>query len=371
MNERRDWAPVDWSPMKRLIYLRGNPATGGGGSPLTVSGATPLLMPGAVSKPMRKATFAISPVQAGTGDPSPSNVRAITGWTGANVTVSGRNLTNLIEDGKAPSTTSGQLVPASGCRTDFIKVTPGATYTISAETATNNYVYWFNYTADKQFINYGNTQQGTSIVKPINAHSNAAYIMLRTTVGLAGVTSLQFEPGSTATPYTPYSGSSLSVEFPASVGTVYSGTIDPVTGEGVVTHKCVNFKDCVNSLYRVIRNNADTGTIYRMYEPLDDEPVAGNIDALCDRLKLKKGANAYMEPYTFKVNNQAFWVCLPDDDIQDAEAWINANEPHVVYELATPIPFSITPQPLTPPAGDAYIWADCGGSAEVTYIGKA
>ncbi len=32
MNERRDWAPVDWSPMKRLIYLRGNGATGGGGN---------------------------------------------------------------------------------------------------------------------------------------------------------------------------------------------------------------------------------------------------------------------------------------------------------------------------------------------------
>ena len=43
----------------------------------------------------------------------------------------------------------------------------------------------------------------------------------------------------------------------------------------------------------------------------------------------------------------------------------------VVCELADPIPFTITPQTLTPPAGDAYIWADCGGSAEVTYIGKA
>ena len=62
----------EWSTMKRLIYLRGNPATGGGGgSPMTVTGATPLLMPGALAKPLRAATFAIEAVQAGSGDPSP------------------------------------------------------------------------------------------------------------------------------------------------------------------------------------------------------------------------------------------------------------------------------------------------------------
>lgn len=35
-----------------------------------------------------------SPKQEGSGDPSPSNVRPITGWTGVNVTRSGKNMLN-------------------------------------------------------------------------------------------------------------------------------------------------------------------------------------------------------------------------------------------------------------------------------------
>ena len=80
----------DWSTLRKLMWLRGT--TGGGGSPLTVSGPTPLLMPGALAKPMRAASFAISPVQSGSGDPSPSNVRPITGWTGCTAWVSGGNI---------------------------------------------------------------------------------------------------------------------------------------------------------------------------------------------------------------------------------------------------------------------------------------
>jgi hypothetical protein len=40
-------------------------------------------------------TIAIEPVQAGSGDPSPTNVRPISGWTGANVTRTGKNLLPL------------------------------------------------------------------------------------------------------------------------------------------------------------------------------------------------------------------------------------------------------------------------------------
>lgn len=366
----------DMSTLRKLMLLRG--ATGGGGgSPLTVSGPTPLLMPGALAKPMRKATFAIEAVQAGTGDPSPSNVRPITGHQSITAWVTGKNIfpydlsyegtgygnawylsdhPELMSFFKALNAFRGQYIAysattegeASGAAIGQLRVNNGASLLLVVNP--NNYVKVSETadftTADRIYV-YGSTSG-------------------------AKISHLMVTPGDTPLPYAPYTASTVSVSFPASVGTVYSGTIDPVTGQGVVTHRCVNFKDCINSLYRVTRNNADTGTVYRMYEPLDDyDPATGNIDALCDRLKLMKGANVYMEPNTFKVNNQAFWVCLPDDDIQDAEAWINANEPHVVYELATPIPFTLTPQSLIPPAGDAYIWADCGASAEVTYIGKA
>lgn len=40
-------------------------------------------------------TCEFSPVQSGTGDPSPSNVRPISGWTGCEITQAGKNLLNL------------------------------------------------------------------------------------------------------------------------------------------------------------------------------------------------------------------------------------------------------------------------------------
>lgn len=41
--------------------------------------------------PLKQCQFGIEPVQSGTGDPSPSNVRPISGWTGAKVTRCGLN----------------------------------------------------------------------------------------------------------------------------------------------------------------------------------------------------------------------------------------------------------------------------------------
>lgn len=43
------------------------------------------------AKPLIQCQAAFSPVQSGSGDPSPENVRPITGWTGVNVYHSGEN----------------------------------------------------------------------------------------------------------------------------------------------------------------------------------------------------------------------------------------------------------------------------------------
>lgn len=43
---------------------------------------------GVKNKPLKECVIGIEPVQSGTGDPSPDNVRPISGWTGANIYVS-------------------------------------------------------------------------------------------------------------------------------------------------------------------------------------------------------------------------------------------------------------------------------------------
>ena len=45
--------------------------------------------------PIDSLKIHFSPQQAGSGDPSPSNVREISGWTGLNISKTGKNLFDI------------------------------------------------------------------------------------------------------------------------------------------------------------------------------------------------------------------------------------------------------------------------------------
>ena len=69
----------EWSTMRRLLLTRG--AAGGSLKEYEVTG-NPAVFQTNVAKPLAGFTIPLLPVQSGTGDPSPSNVRPISGWTG-------------------------------------------------------------------------------------------------------------------------------------------------------------------------------------------------------------------------------------------------------------------------------------------------
>lgn len=76
------------SPILRLAWLK-RLSGGGGGEPVykTVSG-NPVTFD-AVAAPLQQLKVDFAPVQAGSGDPSPTNVRPISDWTGLTATVNG------------------------------------------------------------------------------------------------------------------------------------------------------------------------------------------------------------------------------------------------------------------------------------------
>lgn len=70
----------------------------------TASGAIAYFSDGANNRQIRQLIGTIEPQQSGSGDPSPDNVRPIRGWTGCNVTLTGKNLLDynkLFESGHA------------------------------------------------------------------------------------------------------------------------------------------------------------------------------------------------------------------------------------------------------------------------------
>ena len=60
----------------------------------TATGAMAAFTDGADDVPVKNLAVAIEPVQSGSGDPAPDNVRPITGWTGVTVSHSGADTSN-------------------------------------------------------------------------------------------------------------------------------------------------------------------------------------------------------------------------------------------------------------------------------------
>ena len=59
---------------------------------VTPTPANPVAFSATLAAPLKSLECAFSPVQAGSGDPSPENVRPISGWTNCNVVRCGKNL---------------------------------------------------------------------------------------------------------------------------------------------------------------------------------------------------------------------------------------------------------------------------------------
>ena len=121
------------------------------------------------------------------------------------------------------------------------------------------------------------------------------------------ISNIQLELGSTATDYEPHAGQTYDIAFPTEAGTVYGGTLDVTTGVLTV-----------------------------------------------DRAQIASYAGETL-PST--------WIS--DRDVYSAGATPTTGA-QVVYELATPITYHLTPQEITTLLGQNNIWADTGDMS-VTY----
>ena len=183
------------------------------------------------------AVVSLEPKQAGSGDPSPENVRPISGWDSLSVTRCGKNLVDfskaearissdtveILEDGVKWSGEFFFLIPVSG-------LPRGATIVAS-------------YTSDVAGpwrVQYSDNSYSTNPIfegTPITLDSakEIEYIVIyKRNAGTFEsdmvFTDIQLEFGSTPTPYEPYQpGTTATLTFPE---TIYGGTVDAVTGEG-------------------------------------------------------------------------------------------------------------------------------------------
>lgn len=307
---------------------------------------------GADEIPVRELQVAIEPVQSGTGDPSPTNVRPISGHTEVNVTRTGVNLWDKanVENGYIDDTTGEVKATAPYKNTGFVKVLPNTQYYIKTEQTASAWGAWYD--ADKRYIS-GVTSYHTSPL--ITSPNNASYVRLTVaSSGIGNINTFGINYPSTATDYEPFGQT-----YPISLGqTVYGGTLNVTTG--VLT---------------IDRAMVDLGTLPWDYNGVRFASYIGGmtlkhtrLKGICSSYPVFNGAVADAPDKSLIFSNTSIAVYIKDSAYSRAAAFKTAmSGVQLCYELATPTTVQLTAAEVETLFGQNNVWADTGNVVKLTY----
>lgn len=320
----------------------------------------------------------INPVQAGSGTPSPQNVRPITGWTGCEVSVVGFNQFNksTATIGKwLKNDYSGNMESVSGYNvSDYIKICPNTTYYKTA-TGSARSLY---YDANKNAIGgaWAVGQQATTFTTP----SNAYYIRFTITDEYLNSTNINLSDASLNGTYEPYNPNShvYTITWQTEAGTVYGGTVDLVTG--VLTIDCARrIFDGSESGSNLLVDTDTTRCVYSasFFTPPMKPNATSTITIMADCLPVfapdyiysndvmgvSENKNAVSTGLWIRVNNSL----LTETSMEGLQQWLSDNPLTIKYQLATPQTYQLTPVQMACLLGQNNVWADCGDIDEVKY----
>jgi len=207
------------------------------------SGAVASFADGADGGVVKALVIGIQPAQEGSGDPSPENVRAITGWTGANVVRAGANICNpdlllrvnpeITKDGNTYKFLRNyssilNLIPRMNKYFDQIKVGYGLMH--ENESNGDRAVIRINYTDGTYSRNVStsspaNTWRDVTVTNVKNQTISRVGYNYLYSGGPSYIRDLMVNYGTIATPFEPYRGVETPVTWEDVAGTVYGGSV--------------------------------------------------------------------------------------------------------------------------------------------------
>jgi hypothetical protein len=293
-----------------------------------------------------------------------SNICPITGFTGTEVTVTGKNLYNpsTCENGFIAAATGLVVGPGDPTykHSDYIRVKPNTQYAVKGFGwyGANSGAYYDKYENYIDGITYPN-DNGCVITTP----SDAYYVRL--SINPAISQNPQFEEGSAVTDYEPYKGNVYSITFPSEAGTVYGGTLTiDQSGAGtlVVDRAKVNAKDLTWP------TNGTTSTSFEMITYQLTNKAHGMSNMISDKMATHPADAQYV--ITGRSNSVNVSMDVPIATISSADAfntWLNTENPIIVYELATPVTYQLDSVQVRTLLGVNNIWADTGNVKKLVY----
>lgn len=340
----------------------------------------------------------LEPHQSGSGDPSPTNIRPISGYDAVNVTRAGKNLyrypyanTTHTQDGITWTDNGDGSITVNGTATDYayFNLTEwfddrvpllrkfGAELTVTGGTPQVRIITQYREVGSINAITLGiDNGNGATFTVPETVNEYASFIGIYKGLTISNVTIRPMirEASIEDDSYEDYSSTNYIINIPTSTGTVYHCTINALTGEMTVLSKGVDAKD-------VAWNFSDVSTTQRIYFSGAKKATSADVAAdvaddilLCSTAKTKSFNEVYINKQDGITLSTGGAVSLHITGLTDrsptAETvtqYFTDNPTTIVYPLDTPLTYQLTPHEIYLLADYNSIWMDADGKIKLDY----
>lgn len=334
---------------------------------------------GADNVPVKELVVGVEPVQSGSGDPSPTNIRPISGWTGVEVYQKGFNVWDEEWEFGGIDSSGNNTVATSRIRSsNYIPVIPDTDYYgafVGVYTGGTWYTVHF-YTETKEYVGSTSSNKNTIFHVPSNAH----FMRFNTSdgwgrnVAYTGGICINIS-GSRNGEYEPYKGKpTIPIDWSSTAGTVYGGSLDLTSG--VLTVEYV--KQTITSFSGIWNTANPNGK--PVYATISDTTHAiADINSkmmASNMFTYTKNGRRDAPLYAYGGNDggrttQTFILPSTVTSLAEANAWLaSLPEPlECTFRLATPLVFQLTPTQIRSLFGVNTFWSDAnGGIQNLRYV---
>lgn len=316
----------------------------------TASGSIASFTDGADNIPVKSLIAYIEPTQAGSGDPSPSNIRTISGKTSCKIKRTNKNLlsSSVTTNNNSQYKSFGSTLATNN--PDGSLTLPAGTYTISVS-LTMELI-----SVRKDASTVIASQTSTDRLTFVLTEQSAIKITLSRAGDIWSTLNYQLELGSTATIYTPSQALDETIDFNQ---TVYGGTLNVDTGILKINKRILELTGSENWQENTANTNLYYFNIGVTYKA--DGYIIG------DRFKKNTAPAANFVSGDFKLSYLNLNIKYDGTTTVTAwKNWLSINKPKFCIELNNPQTVQLTAKEIKTLLGYNNIFADTG-DVDVVY----
>ena len=338
-----------------------------------------------LAAPIKDAKIYFNPIQIGSGDPSPSNIRELYGFDSISFKW-GKEIISMNPVNFQSSTTNGLTISYLGDSTYYFDgiATANTNFAISIPSFTMNanQVYHLGLSIEAGIFNsgkkigFGFKYDGKAYFSTILTFGTIPYLCGESSPSLNNTQEIneinfliQSGLGNVKIKFylSEYLFNGISPSWSSTQGTLYGGYVDLINGQLVQTHKKYKLSDFTwtkSSRGKIYISNTSNIDLLKTNRIISDSyKSVGGITVLTSLTDLTIGNYVYQ-------NNGILYgrPAIRDDRFSTIASFIeNTGNIEILTELFNPIIYTLTPQTLKTLKGVNNIWSNANGPISIQY----